>query len=74
MDDLVLRNITDKGKEGKESFIIIDSPSEGKGRNNIVNHDSKHENIFNALHDFIDEKFYSVRENACEWGLNLLTQ
>ena len=61
MDDLILRDVvTDKGKEGKESFIIIDSPSEGEGRRNIVNCDSEHENISNAFRDFIDETFYSV--------------
>ena len=72
MDDLVLRGvITDKGKEGKESFFIIDSPSEVEGRNNIVNRDSEHENSFNALHDFIDEKFYSVLINKIKTEIKL---
>ena len=72
MNDLLLRGVvTDEGKEGKESFFIIDSPSEGEGLNNIVNRDSKQENSFNALHDFIDEKSYSVLINKIKSEIKL---
>ena len=72
MDDLFLHVVVmDKGKEGKESFIIIDSPSEGEGRNSIVNRNSEHENSFNALPDFIDEKFYSVLINKIKTEIKL---
>ena len=57
-DNLVLRNIViDKGKEGKESFFIVDLPSDGEDISNNIKHGD------DALQHFIDEKFYSVLVN-----------
>ena len=60
MEDLMLRNvIVDKGREGKESFLVMDLTSQGDEKvENIIS--SEHETSFNALHEFIDDSFYST--------------
>ena len=76
IDNLLLRNIiVDKGKGKKESFFIVDLPSESDENINksSVEHESSDENInkssvehessLNALHEFIDENFYTILMN-----------
>ena len=71
MDDLILRNIVvDKGK-GKESFFVVDSPSVDEEISYISKRDSEHGNTFTALHEFIDEKFYSVLINKIKAEIKL---
>ena len=60
MEDLMLRNvIVDKGREGKESFLVVNLTSQGDQKvENIIS--SEHETSFNALHEFIDDSFDST--------------
>ena len=60
MENLMLRNIiVDKGRDGKESFLVVDLTSQGEEKvENIKS--CEHETSFNALHEFIDDTFYST--------------
>ena len=66
IDNLIIR--IDKGKQGKESFIVIDLVSEGEQIINDVKRDSEHVSNFNSLRDFIDEKFYTTLINKIIGG------
>ena len=63
-DNLISRIvIEDNGKEGKELFFILDLIPEDEEINNSaqkVNSSSEPESSFNALQEFIDERFYST--------------
>ena len=64
IENLIFRNvIVDKGREGKESFFV-DVLSSGSDEilDNTKSH-SEHEHNFNALHEFIDNRFYSTLFN-----------
>ena len=60
MEDLMLRNlIVGKGREGKESSLVVDLTSQGDEQVENIR-SSEHETSFNALHEFIDDSFYST--------------
>ena len=74
-DNLISRNVTkDKGKEGQESLFIADLSPEDEEIINItqkVNSGSETESSFNALQQFIDERFYSTLINKIESQIKL---
>ena len=74
-DKLIPRNvIKDKGKEGKESLFIVDLSPEDEEIINIaqqVNSGSEPESSFNALQEFIDERFYSTLINKIKSEIKL---
>ena len=71
IDNLISREIImDKGKEGNESFVLVDIASDGEKvlseSEKVVNNTQagfEHETSFTALHEFIDERFYSTLIN-----------
>ena len=71
IDNLISREIImDKGKEGNESFVLVDITSDGEKvlseSEKVVNNTQagfEHETSFTALHEFIDERFYSTLIN-----------
>ena len=74
-DNLISRNvIKDKGKEGKASLFIVDiSPEDEEIINSAqtVNSGSEPESSFNALQEFIDERFYSTLINKIKSEIKL---
>ena len=72
IDNLILRNIViDKGKEGKESFFIVDLPPDGEDISFNLKHGDDDESSFNALQHFIDEKFHSVLVNKIKTEIQI---
>ena len=70
--NLILRNvIVDKGREGKQSFFLVDLTSEGKEIIDEVTCDSEHESSFNAIYELIDERFYSILINKIKSEVKL---
>ena len=63
--------IIDKGKQGKESFFVLDLASEGEEIISDVTSDSEHVSNLNALQDFIDEKFYITFVNKIKSEVKL---
>ena len=72
INDLILRNvIIGKGKQGKESFFVVELISEGEQIVNDEKNDSEHVSSFNALHEFIDEKFHTILSNKIKSEVKL---
>ena len=72
IDNLIFRNIViDKGKEGKESFFIVDLPPDGEDISINLKHGDDDESSFNALQHFIDEKFHSVLVNKIKTEIQI---
>ena len=70
IDDLISNNIiVNKGKGGKDSFFIVDEPSDSEEINvkNVVDEDIS----LNALGELIDEKFYAILVNKIESEVKL---
>ena len=59
--NLIVRNmIVDKALDGKESSLVVDLSPEGEETVDNTKRVSEHEANFNALHEFIDETFYTT--------------
>ena len=72
IENLISRNVNiDKGKQGKESFFVLDLVSEGEEIISDVTNDSEHVANLNALQDFIDEKFYLTLVNKIKSEVKL---
>ena len=71
-ESLVERNvIIDKGKQDKESFYVVDLIAEDEQINNEEKNDSEHVSSFNALHEFIEEKFHTILNNKIKSEVKL---
>ena len=55
--------IVDKGRESKESFFVEVLSSDSDEILDSTKCDSENEHNFNALHEFIDDRFYSILVN-----------
>ena len=79
LDNLISNNIiVDKGKEGKESFFIVNVPSDSENIKNVENVEivSNVENVeddtsLNAIGELIDDKFYSILINRIKSEVKL---
>ena len=61
IEHLMLRNIiVDKGREGKESFLVVNLLSESEEKVDDTQSGSEHETSLNDLHEFIDVSFYAT--------------
>ena len=55
IENLMLRNIiVDRGREGKESFLVVNLLSENEEKVDDTQSGSEHETSLNDLHEFID--------------------
>ena len=79
LDNLISNNIiVDKGKEGKESFFIVNVPSDSENIKNVENVEivANVENVeddtsLNAIGELIDDKFYSILINRIKSEVKL---
>ena len=72
IDDLISNNmIENKGRNGKESFFIVNMPSDNEGLIHETNNVFEDDADLNALRNLIDDKFYTILVNKIKSEVKL---